>query len=119
MVAEKKSLHFWGQIATKVTKHVAEPILAPESRFRGIPWSNLHHFSRSIRSDRSRGSGEGSEMEISPWCLKCQLLQREQNRHGHMAHWCQVVFVICNSGMGDREGFKAAVKDQGSVDAVR
>jgi|OM-RGC.v1.012096251 hypothetical protein len=36
MVAEKKSLHFWAQIATKVAKHVAEPILAPESRFRGI-----------------------------------------------------------------------------------
>merc|ERR1711990_446320 len=27
MVAEKISLHFWGQIATKVAKHVAEPIL--------------------------------------------------------------------------------------------
>ena len=26
----------WGQIGTKVPKHVAEPILAPESRFRGI-----------------------------------------------------------------------------------
>ena len=56
MVAEKNCLHFWGQIATKVTKHVAEPILAPESRFRGIRWGNLHHFSKSIRSDWSRGA---------------------------------------------------------------
>ena len=40
----------WGQIATNVTKHVAEPILAPESRFWGIRWGNLQHFSRSIRS---------------------------------------------------------------------
>ena len=44
MAAEKKCLHFWGQIATKVAKHVAEPILAPESRFRGIRWGNVHHF---------------------------------------------------------------------------
>ena len=44
-------LRFWGQIATKVAKHFAEPILAPESRFRGIRGGNLHHFSRSIRSD--------------------------------------------------------------------
>ena len=70
MVAEKNCLHFWGQLATQVAKYVAEPILAPESRFRGIRWGNLHHFSRSIRSDRSRGSGEGSEMKIFPWCLK-------------------------------------------------
>ena len=77
------------QIVTKLTKHVAEPILVPESRFRGIRWGNLHHFSRSIRSDRSRGSGEGSEMKIFPWCLKCQLLQRKQNRHGHIG----MVFV--------------------------
>ena len=55
MVAEKNCLHFWGQIATKVTKHVAEPILAPESRFRGIRWGNLYHFSKSIRSDWSWG----------------------------------------------------------------
>ena len=55
MVAEKKCLHFWGQIATQVAKYVAEPILAPESRFRGIRWGNLHHFSRSIRSDRGGG----------------------------------------------------------------
>ena len=34
MAAEKNWLHFWGQIATKVAKHVVEPILAPESRFR-------------------------------------------------------------------------------------
>ena len=51
----KNCLHFWGQIATKVAKHVAEPILAPESRFRGIRWGNLHHFSKSIRSDWSWG----------------------------------------------------------------
>ena len=31
MVAEKNCLHFWGQIATKVAKHVAAPTLAPES----------------------------------------------------------------------------------------
>ena len=53
MVAEKNCLHFWGQIATQVAKYVAEPILAPETRFRGIRWGNLHHFSRSIRSDWS------------------------------------------------------------------
>ena len=23
-------------------------------------------------------------MKIFPWCLKCQLFQREQNRHGHI-----------------------------------
>ena len=80
----KKCLHFWGQIATQVAKYVAEPILAPESRFRGIRWGNLHHFSRSIRSDRSRGSGEGSEMKIFPWCLKCQLLQRERLAIGNL-----------------------------------
>ena len=55
MVAEKNCLHFWGQIATKVAKDVAEPILAPESRFRGIRWGNLHHFLRSICWDWSWG----------------------------------------------------------------
>ena len=57
MVVEKSCLHFWGPIATKVAKHVAEPILAPESRFRGIRLGNLHHSSRSIRSDWSEGWG--------------------------------------------------------------
>ena len=47
----KNCLHFLGQIATKATKHVAEPILAPESRFRGIRWGNLYHFSKSVRSE--------------------------------------------------------------------
>ena len=51
--SRKKCSHFWGQIATKVAKHVAKPILAPESRFRGIRWGDRHHFSRPICSDRS------------------------------------------------------------------
>ena len=56
MVAEKKCLHFRGQIATQVAKYVSEPILAPESRFRGIRWGgNLHHFLKSICCDWSWG----------------------------------------------------------------
>ena len=43
----------WGQNGTKVPKHVARPILAPESRFWGIRRGNLHHFLRSICSDQS------------------------------------------------------------------
>ena len=52
-----------GQIATKVAKHVAEPIWAPESRFLGIRWGNRHGFSRSICSDRSLGAQMGGGVE--------------------------------------------------------
>ena len=55
MVEEKNCLHFWGQIATQVAKHVAEPILAPEARVRGIRRGNLHRFSKSMRSVWSGG----------------------------------------------------------------
>ena len=64
MVAEKNCLHFWGQIATQVAKYVAEPILAPESRFRGIRWGNLYHFSKSIRSDWSGGAAAAGSFDI-------------------------------------------------------
>ena len=56
MAAGKNCSNFWGQNAAKVAKNVAEPILAPESRFRGIRRGNRHGFSRSIRSDWPQGA---------------------------------------------------------------
>ena len=45
-----KSDHFCGPNQAKLPRNVAEPMLAPEKRSRGIRWGNLHHFSRSIWS---------------------------------------------------------------------
>ena len=66
MVAEKLCSHFWGQIATKVSKHVAEPIFVPESRFRGVRWGDRHGFLRSNFSDQSRGPWMGGMGQIFP-----------------------------------------------------
>ena len=46
-----------------MTKNVAKPILASESRFRGIRWGDRHGFSRSICSDRSLGAQMGGGVE--------------------------------------------------------
>ena len=45
-----RSGQFCGSNQAKVAKNVAEPILAPEKRSRGIRWGNRHGFSRSIWS---------------------------------------------------------------------
>ena len=42
-----------GSNQAKVARNVAEPILAPEKRSRGIRWGDRHHFSRSIWSEPS------------------------------------------------------------------
>ena len=63
MVAEKNCLHFWGQIATQVSKYVAGLILAPESRFRGIRWGNLHHFFEIFPFRLVQGEREGVRNE--------------------------------------------------------
>ena len=40
-----------GSNQAKVARNVAEPILAPEERSRGIRWGDRHGFSRSIWSE--------------------------------------------------------------------
>ena len=40
-----------GSNQAKVARNVAEPILAPEKKSRGIRWGNRHHFSKSIWSE--------------------------------------------------------------------
>ena len=55
LLGRKNCSNFWGPNPSKLSTNVARPILAPESRFWGIRWGNLHHFSRSICSDRSWG----------------------------------------------------------------
>ena len=50
LLGRKNCSNFWGPNPSKLSTNVARPILAPESRFWGIRWGNLHHFSRSIRS---------------------------------------------------------------------
>ena len=45
-----RSGQFCGSNQAKAAKNVAEPILAPESRSRGIRGGNRHGFSRSIWS---------------------------------------------------------------------
>ena len=51
-----------GQIWPNHVPDVVRPILAPESRSRGIRWGDRHHFSSRICSDGSRGLGGGSEV---------------------------------------------------------
>ena len=55
LLGRKNCSNFWGPNPSKLSTNVARPILAPESRFWGIRWGNLHHFSKSICSDRSQG----------------------------------------------------------------
>ena len=50
-LGRKKCSNFWGPNPSKLSTNVARPILARESRFWGILWGDLHHFSRYIFSD--------------------------------------------------------------------
>ena len=66
-----------GQIWPNHVPDVVRPILAPESRSRGIRWGDRRHFSSRICSDGSRGPKirENKNCVSSPGdCLRAPLL---------------------------------------------
>ena len=67
---KKNCSNFWGPNPSKLSTNVARPILARESRFWGIPWGDLHHFSRSICSDWSRHpKSTFSKIQLPKWLV--------------------------------------------------